>query len=303
MKALNLTIGSDPELVIINEDMHPCSAIRVLGQDKHNPIDLGDGIKFYADNALAEIAFPPAPPSGVMAALTEAIRRAKERLGSGYELVAQAATLFSEHELKAVIMNADGTPRCSGWEIGCTPNFDAYRDAPNDLSGGFKDGMRTGSFHIHVGNAEYQSGNDERLLTHESKLLAIKLMDIYVGVSSLLWDKDPAAHVRRKLYGKAGEFRPTPYGIEYRVLGNYALRSRRLVQLVFDLTGLAMSHIEDGSAQHVVNAIGEQEVVRIINSHDVASAANVMLKLKMPPPILGEIFTVQPTPTSCVLSA
>lgn len=50
----------------------------------------------------------------------------------------------------------------------------------------------------------------------KDKLLLIKYIDEYVGMKSVQLDKDTK---RKLLYGKAGCFRLTDYGIEYRTIG------------------------------------------------------------------------------------
>jgi hypothetical protein len=296
MSKLELTYGSDPELVIVNNSLTPCSAIRVLKNDKDHPADLGNGVKFYADNVLAELAFDPVPPDQITAAVGAAITKAKAALCKagpyGYDLMAQAATDFSLRELR----------HKTAWMVGCNPNYDAYRFEPNE-GGKFTSGLRTGSFHIHIGNAEWKKGKDKRLLSKESKIDAIKLLDLYLGLSSLIWDKDHTSHSRRKLYGKAGEFRPTPYGIEYRVLGNYALRSERLVRLVFDLANLAMGHVNDGSEKDILYAFSEEETISTINNHDVKRAKELMLKLPLPSTVMLEIFRAEEIKSPLALSA
>jgi hypothetical protein len=56
----------------------------------------------------------------------------------------------------------------------------------------------------------------------------VRELDYYLGLPSLKWDTDGR---RRKLYGKAGAFRPKPYGLEYRVLSNKWLSDEKLIGL------------------------------------------------------------------------
>lgn len=54
---------------------------------------------------------------------------------------------------------------------------------------------------------------------------------MYLGVPSVLKDNDTK---RRSLYGKAGCFRLTPYGLEYRVLSSYFLSSKATLTWVWN---------------------------------------------------------------------
>lgn len=265
---LKVTLGSDPELLLFDRHQNKIvNAIPVLGHDKHDPIDLGDGIKMYADNVLVEAAFPPAESKdGIVAMMREVFERMQRRLGDRYSLVPQASHVYDDSEL------GERHPDNVAWQSGCSPNFDVYERVAN-LPADFTSGLRTGSFHIHVGNADYdQKIKSDKLLTIESKEQAIKLLDIYVGVPSVIFDRDPTSAARRALYGKAGEFRMTAYGIEYRVLGNFPLRSPAATALVFDLVDLALDHVRNGTEEACLSLYDPADVKRAINDHDIKTA-------------------------------
>jgi len=78
--------------------------------------------------------------------------------------------------------------------------------------------------HIHVGYANP---------TIETSLAMIRYMDVYLGVPSTLIDPDTR---RRELYGKAGCFRLTEYGFEYRVLSGYFLSDIKTLGWVWEQT-------------------------------------------------------------------
>ena len=56
-------------------------------------------------------------------------------------------------------------------------------------------------------------------------------------------DRDP---LRRELYGKAGAFRPKPYGVEYRTPSNIWIRSRDMRRCIFDLVQIAITKQTEG---------------------------------------------------------
>ncbi len=268
-----VTFGSDPELHLFdNETKRIVSSLRILGRNKLDPIILGDGMKMYADNVLIEAAFPPALAETVVAMIRDVFTRMQEKLGARYSLLPKASHVYDPEEL------AD--PAC--WETGCNPNFDVYAEAMN-LPADFKDGQRTGSFHIHVGNPLFD-GNKM-----EMKAIAIRLMDVFVGCASVIFDKDESAPARRSLYGKAGEFRPTSYGAEYRVLGNYPLRSPETTKLVYDLVDYTMTHIHNKTDRDVLKAINPLEVQTAINTNDRTLALKVLDKAALPHKLLARV--------------
>jgi hypothetical protein len=202
---MKITFGSDPELMLVDNQRGGkiVSSIPVLKKDKKDPIMLGNGVKLYADNVLAEIAHPPVNTSEEAVDKFRSIfAMVKEFLGSRHSLLAQSAHVYGLDEL--------GPKKDDNWAwaTGCNPNLDAYAERENPKVN-FNDGLRTGSFHIHLGH--------EKLKTMFEKADAVKLMDVYIGCASILFDRDNTSPLRRQYYGRAGEFRATPYGVEWRV--------------------------------------------------------------------------------------
>jgi hypothetical protein len=278
---LNLSFGTDPEVMVLNTDTNKIvSSIPVVKRNKHNPIDLGDGVKVYADNVLLESSMPPEfTVADIVDGIGSALTKVQKFLGLSNRMAPVAAHVFDDLPprpdddlvLKWLEDLVPPDAIAEEWQVGCSPNWDAYGECQRKQTP-FQNGLRSGSFHLHIGNADWADGKDTRLLTPKSKIMAIKLLDIYVGCASVLFDKDPSSAARRALYGKAGEFRPTPYGIEYRVLGNYALRHPELVTLVYDLAAHAMTHIEDDSATFMMESFDFNMVQAAINESNTRLA-------------------------------
>lgn len=256
-----MTLGSDPELMLW--DRHQgrfVSSIPVLKKDKHNPIDLGDGAKMYADNVLVETSFPPSNSrGGFLKTIQVTLGKMQAHLGERYNLVPKSAHVFDERELQ------DKKAK----ESGCNDNFDVYAQKKGPPPP-FKDGLRTGSFHIHMGH--------EVLLDPVVKDKMVKVLDIFLGCASIVFDGDESSPMRRSLYGKAGEFRPTAYGVEYRVLGNFALRSPKTTELVVDLVEHSFGHILNGTAEGLLEKINPYDVQNAINQNMKGLAKSVLAK-------------------------
>jgi hypothetical protein len=158
-------------------------------------------------------------------------------------------------------------------KLGCEPDFNAYtRDAnpkPDETTT-----LRTAAAHIHVGWGKdfnpHDMGHFEACCT-----MAIQ-MDYWIGLPSVIIDPDTE---RKQLYGKAGAFRPKPYGMEYRVASNWWLKSEGYMRLVYVNTQAAFRTLTDG-----IN-LGEEhgETARkIIDSNDRAAAEELCKKLDIP---------------------
>lgn len=276
-----VTYGYDPELMVFDHDQSKIvSAIPVLKRNKHDPIDLGDGIKTYADNVLLEFSTPPsASKVSAIQMLRHAFKKIQAHLGSRYSLVARAAHNYGTEELgpKPEVMVGDLPVE---WEIGCNPSMNAYTGREH-IPSPFEDDLRTGSFHIHVGW--------DRLYHMKDKMDAIKLLDLMVGCPSVIFDKDESNKSRRKLYGKCGEFRPTPYGVEWRVLGNYGLRSPRLVELILDLVDHTLSTIEDDLHRKILEGADWNLVKSAIDNNN-RKLAEIALEDFVPKKFFPRIF-------------
>ena len=104
----------------------------------------------------------------------------------------------------------------------------------------------------------------------------IKGMDLFHGTVSTTLDNSPAAIKRRELYGKAGSHRPTDYGVEYRVLSNYWMKSPTLVMLMDSMTRDVAELVGDGKLNAIINEVGESELQNVINTGDVEAAQKIV---------------------------
>jgi hypothetical protein len=93
------------------------------------------------------------------------------------------------------------------------------------------------------------------------------MLDLRLAVPSLIWDKDKK---RRLLYGKAGCFRPKPYGMEYRTLSNAWLNPAipHVRKFIFGETIRAVKDLFDNEEAWNVNIIG-MSPEKIINHDDL----------------------------------
>jgi hypothetical protein len=117
---------------------------------------------------------------------------------------------------------------------------------------------------VHVG-----FGDDT--LAMKEKVLMAKILDMYLGIPSVILDQDTQ---RRQTYGKAGSFRPKDYGLEYRVLSNFWSFNDNLIRWVFnqveDAVELFQGMRED-EADWISSEVGA-EIQGIINRGDKRKA-------------------------------
>lgn len=126
------------------------------------------------------------------------------------------------------------TPRAR--ELGCMPSNNIY-GRPHIQKDGTKFRERSAAGHIHLSAV----GAELR-----AKPL-VALLDMFVGNTMVLVDRDPLAAQRRKTYGRAGEYRTKSAShIEYRTLSNFWLHNYKLMSLAFGLAKVALLiHLTD----------------------------------------------------------
>lgn len=127
--------------------------------------------------------------------------------------------------------------------LGCQPSNNLYDSHATVSVDPVTYNKRSAGGHIHIGLTANPSGYPldgySELMKHREML--VPLMDVLVGLPSVMVDRDPLAAERRKVYGRAGEYRLPKHGLEYRTLSNFWLRSYQLMSFVFGLTRLAVS--------------------------------------------------------------
>lgn len=124
--------------------------------------------------------------------------------------------------------------------LGCAPSNNIYDSKARVNVNPKTYRKRSAGGHIHVGltAAPWYKGYDHLMKVREE---LVPLMDVLVGLPSVLVDRDPLAAERRKVYGRAGEHRLPAHGVEYRTLSNFWIRSNQLMSMVMGLTRLAVS--------------------------------------------------------------
>lgn len=148
--------------------------------------------------------------------------------------------------------------------FGCKPTENIYGSGESNINvdpAEFKG--RSAGGHIHLG---YYNADSKKALKRADKLVPV--LDLLVGNTSVLLDRDPSNVERRKVYGKAGEFRTPEYGLEYRTLSNFWLRSYPLMVLVMEMSRLAVNIVVWGKDKELMDGVEIERVRQAINEND-----------------------------------
>lgn len=104
--------------------------------------------------------------------------------------------------------------------------------------------VRAAGGHIHFGYDGYANDRLKKALKEDYKR-TVELLDIICGNTCVLVDRDPGNIERRKMYGRAGEYRLPKHGLEYRTLSNFWLTAYPLMSLAFGLGRTAVNAMAD----------------------------------------------------------
>jgi len=265
------SIGTDPEFFLAKkEDGRLISAIPHISGTKEEPAMLPNGGNIQRDNVAVEFATDPATDrDDFVGKIQQTFRDVLTQIPKGHSLAALPSARFDPKELDH--------PEAK--RFGCDPDYDAWKMQENEAPCIQDKCFRSCGAHIHVGHVD-GSGN-EFLLDFPGKVAMVKVMDCLHGILSTILDNSEEAISRRKLYGKAGSHRPKEYGVEYRVLSNYWLKSPVTVMLIHSLTKDALKIVRDGKADELVAAVGENQIQNVINNGLVDDATKILEKYIM----------------------
>jgi hypothetical protein len=80
------------------------------------------------------------------------------------------------------------------------------------------------------------------------------------------------------MYGKAGAVRAKSYGVEYRVLSNFWLKSEELMGEVYDRAVSAAKNLD--KLPKVLDLCSSQHMQSIINNSDRGEALRTLIKIE-----------------------
>lgn len=220
-KKIWTSVGTDPEYMLMNKYTGDFkSSLDIIPGTKQAPYnldELGEGFSLQKDNVLLEFCVPPVfNDNGITADdfiemhnnVYRAIEYTKEAFleDTPYNIVAQSVAKYKPEELDNEYARTFG---CSASINAWTTDTFVVENDPNNL-------YRGAGYHIHIGYTNQDI---------ESTLQLVKLLDIFVAVPNLRNNSEAVENaIRRKQYGRAGDFRITPWGgFEYRVLGSGAI--------------------------------------------------------------------------------
>lgn len=249
------TLGADPE-VFLRNNTGVKSVIGKIGGTKEYPrplVQLGEGFAVQEDNVALEFNIPPS------ASKADFVKNIALATGYLEQLVKDMHGLTFDNR-SAVSFPQEEMEDDAAFVFGCDPDFNAWSGgARNPKPRATDQLLRSCGGHVHIGSAGV------------NPIDATKRLDLFLAVPSTIMDK---GLLRKQLYGKAGAFRPKPYGMEYRVLSNYWIFDPKLTSWVHDQVGRALeSDINpDEDREAILAAVNDGDmnaVNMLVNKHNL----------------------------------
>jgi hypothetical protein len=152
-------------------------------------------------------------------------------------------------------------------KFGCTPSMNTHLADSTITVNPSEYMFRSAGGHIHLGHRDNPA--IKKALSEPNR--TVPLLDMILGNTCVLLDRDPGNIERRKNYGRAGEYRLPTHGLEYRTLSNFWLLSYPLMSLVTGLARhavLVAAHEPFDYYKEFTDAVKLPDVVQAIQEND-----------------------------------
>ena len=259
---MTVLIGADPEFFLKKGESYH-SAHGIIPGTKKDPFKVEKGA-IQVDGMAVEFNIDPARSAKELVVnINTVMGELRKMIPKDFDFAIEPAAHFSEEHMK--------TQPEEALELGCDPDFNAYTLRPNPRPSSATT-LRTAAGHVHIGFTEGANVNDPGHIQDCASL--VRQLDAWLGVPSVLRDRDVT---RRTLYGKAGAFRPKPYGVEYRVLSNFWLKSEEAINWVWNQTQACVDRLKSGNpvatsnmhATYIINASNVSWAQRFMKTHGI----------------------------------
>jgi hypothetical protein len=278
--ATKFTIGCDPEIFVRDASGVAVTAHGMVEGDKKAPKKVNKGA-YQVDGMALEFNTDPVDIGNFEAFndnIITVLGQMKAAIPEGFGFIAQPSITFAPEYYAGVPAEAK--------VLGCDPDYCAYSIdifEPNPRPDG-DSGLRSAAGHIHIGwGSDIPTDHPDHIDICRN---IIKQLDWTVGLGMCAIDSDTE---RRKIYGKAGAYRPKSYGVEYRTPSNVWIFSKSYRRFIHRLVNRAITDMSAGRIyDQLYTSYGNPQT--IINEGDQGAAAALLKQL------FGISIPAAPTP-------
>lgn len=219
---MKVLVGADPEFFISKDGEMVWPTPELFPGTKKEPHKV-DGGAVQIDGAAIEINIDPSETEDQFSNNIETVMNEVFKiLPSGYKAEKTTSHKFKMSTYKEIPEEYK--------TIGCDPDYNAYTGKQNIPHTATSLGTyRFVGGHIHIGWTENQNVKD---YTHlDACKDVVKQMDCFIKPLQIFTS---TMDLRQSYYGEAGNYRPKPYGVEYRTPSNWWIWEKEDRKLIFN---------------------------------------------------------------------
>lgn len=257
-------IGCDPELFIERKGKIIGSE-KVLSKGKRPQRAYLVSGRIVEDGVQVELN-PPA-----VSCREAGANRIREQIGYLNNILKYNSTLFSPYKVTSKVCVEVSKSQYESLseknkKFGCEPSFSAPSGDVNEITIDPSTYLyRHAGGHIHLGTTG-ASPSEATAIRSPERLIPV--LDIILGNTCVLLDRDEGNIERRKYYGRAGEYRTPAHGIEYRTLSNFWLRGAPLYSFVMGLARQAVAIVAGDQDKLLLELVDRDDIIKAINNND-----------------------------------
>lgn len=240
-----MLIGTDPEFFILDTKTKEVKSASEVFPDKKDPwmpvrstrlpmkwfSYLGTNI--FRDGFGVEINVPPSACRETLTCyVMEALRDVKTKVrdfNPDWDVISDPTVGISMEYLEKLPDDVK--------QFGCDPSWNAWTESEERIElNGAAHLLRYAGGHMHFGSSERSNVIYPNWTNSEARkrvFQLIRLFDLTIGLPLSLIFNHEDEFLRRKYYGRAGEFRFQPHGVEYRVPSPRIWNHSAIASLVF----------------------------------------------------------------------
>lgn len=254
-------IGADCEVFLQHRATGEIiSAEGFINGSKDDPFLFDPKNKYYStqlDNVLAEFTIPPAKTKlQFLNALNKGLDYINKSIPGHLCTIATPCARLAEEYLQTE----------QAKKFGCEPDFNAYKMAVNIFPKVADKQLRSAGAHIHIGYEGAEAYDAKDYTPDQQRARIIRAADLHVAIPLVIAEPD---NDRKLLYGKAGAYRPKPYGVEYRTPSNFYLQSPKRTLWIYEAIHNAVNWLNEGNI--IEPALGDF-IAATINNNNKADA-------------------------------
>lgn len=276
----NVTLGYDPEWFFSDEDGNIIPADDVLPKrdnpDHYQGEKREETVQIFADGVQAEFNTTRTVTCRHHTSREqgEAMDRVMSIANSeNLDVEITPAVELSEQDLEFMSDYAS--------EFGCDPSYGAWVEGKElEAPRGKHHPVRYAGGHFHFGKVD-RKGSWHYLFDSEEKIIEmVKMMDYLVSLPMTMLFGGPKARLRRRGYGKAGSYRTTPYGFEYRTPGNGWLYRSAFSHFALGQARDAISIVDNDETENILSMVEPAKVIDAINEADPIKAGKLWKEIQ-----------------------